>query len=481
MTCCELAAVSAGIADQLLDRGVKPGDRVVTLFDKSFANVAAMFGVWNSGGVVVNLNSKLPPSMLRSVIADCDPRMVLASESLAGLLRSSETPIDLRGVLIIDESLNPRSARSTPDFKPAMSGGDLATVIYTSGSTGRQKGVMLSHASLLHHVEAVTAYLHNTANDRLVSVLPFYFGYGLSQLLTAVGVGASLSLIDSFVYPQQVLDVLEGHRITGMAGVPSHFQMLLAHGNLHQRDFSALRYITISGSSASADLVGALRSALPATKIFLMFGQTESCIRSCYLPPEEIDRRPTSIGRAIPGVQVLVLDEEGNEIAADGVGELVCRGPNVMLGYWNDPELSARVLRSLPGSNELALFTGDLVRRDAEGFLYFLGRKDEMIKSGAHRIFPMEIELVLQHAPGVREVAVVGADDPSLGQVVIAHVVLNHGAAMDQRALLEHCRRDLPAYMVPRRVVFHESLPRTATGKIRKMELSSPPQGTPAK
>jgi acyl-coenzyme A synthetase/AMP-(fatty) acid ligase len=217
-----------------------------------------------------------------------------------------------------------------------------------------------------------------------------------------------------------------------------------------------------------------LRRALPHVQIYLMFGQTESCIRSCYLPPEQIDHRPTSIGRAIDGVQVMVLDEDGQDVPPDGVGELVCRGPNVMMGYWNDPQLSDQALRTLPGSSDRALFTGDLVRRDAEGFLYFLGRKDEMIKSGAHRVFPLEVENALVHAPGVREAAVVGVHDAALGQTIVAHIVATNRSDIDPRALLEHCRRVLPAYMVPRRVVFHPELPRTASGKIRKMDLVDP-------
>jgi acyl-CoA synthetase (AMP-forming)/AMP-acid ligase II len=280
----ELASSSADVAFQLRAAGVEPGDRVVTVFEKSFANIIAMFGVWAVGGVVVNLNSKLPANMLQSVIADCDPRCVLAGESLEQAFQEI-APSKRPKIIVISDERQSRSVMAHDRTECARVQSDLATIVYTSGSTGRQKGVMLSHANLLHHVRTVSGYLHNTAHDRLISVLPLYFGYGLSQLLTAVGVGASLSLVESFVYPQQVLDVMEQHRITGMAGVPAHFQMLLSHGSLGSRDLSPLRYITISGSVSPGALVVELRRALPHVQIYLMFGQTESCIRSCYLPP----------------------------------------------------------------------------------------------------------------------------------------------------------------------------------------------------
>jgi amino acid adenylation domain-containing protein len=488
----ELAESANSIAAWLLERGLSPGDRVATIFEKSIANCAAILGVWRAGGVLVNLNDRMPPAMLGAILADCEPVFVLGST--VALRRLFETnraiPPSVRGVAALDAQPAPAADRALaverlPWREPTGSAArsnrgstDLCTIMYTSGSTGRQKGVMWSHRNLVDHVTSVTTYLKNTAHDRLISVLPLYFGYGLSQLITSVGVGASLSLVPSFTYPNEVVEVLSHDRITGMAGVPSHFQMLLEHSDLASAGLSALRYITLSGSKSPPSLVRRLGQALPHVQIYLMFGQTESTIRSCYLDPGEVDRRPESIGKAIPNVEVLVVDEFGRRVADGEVGELVCRGTNVMLGYWNDPALTAKVLRPDPQpqaghAGDKVLFTGDLVRADRDGFLYFVGRRDEMIKVGAHRVFPAEVEAVLADCPGVIEAAVVAEPDAMLGAVVAAHVVAAGALRGDARAILAFCRKRLPDYMIPRRVYFHEALPKTATGKVLKGRLRS--------
>ncbi len=486
----QLAAAADAVAAWLVQNGLKPGERVATLFEKSIANVAAMYGVWRAGGVLVNLNDKLPTIMLALVLRDCRPRFLLgASKSLKHIVATNETlPPTLEAFVTLDEalteSIHPRiktkflNWRSEARFAAATprADHDLSTIIYTSGSTGRQKGVMWSHRNLVHHVNGVTTYLNNTADDRLISVLPLYFGYGLSQLLTSVGVGACLSLAPSFTYPNEIVDVLERDKITGLAGVPAHFEMLLGMTELASRDLRTLRYFTISGARSSETLVGRLRKAFPNVRLYLMFGQTESTIRISYLDPIEVDHRPTSIGKPMPQVQVFVLDEHGR-LAPDGeVGELVCQGANVMLGYWDDPELTARVLRPHPlpewaRDGEAVLYTGDMARRDAEGFLYFMGRKDEMIKVGAHRVFPAEVAAVLAECEGVVEVAVTADPDTVLGEVVVAHVVMKTGGDQAPRPLLAYCRSRLPDYMIPRRIYFHDELPKTATGKIRIADL----------
>lgn len=486
----QLAAAAEAVAAWLLKNGLEPGERVATLFEKSISNVAALYGVWRAGGVLVNLNDKLPTIMLALVLRDCRPRFLLgSSKSLRQIVATSETlPRTLEAFVTLDETLpesthprirmesliwrsEARLATATP-----RTDDELCTIIYTSGSTGRQKGVMWSHRNLVHHVKGVTTYLHNTADDRLISVLPLYFGYGLSQLLTSVGVGACLSLAPSFTYPNEIVDVLERHKITGLAGVPAHFEMLLGMTDLALRDLRTLRYFTISGARSSETLVGRLRKAFPHVRLYLMFGQTESTIRITYLDPIEVDRRPTSIGKPMPEVQVFVIDERGRPVPDGEVGELVCQGANVMLGYWDDPELTARVLRPHPLSQcgragETVLYTGDMARRDAEGFLYFMGRKDEMIKVGAHRVFPAEVAAVLAECDGVVEVAVTAEPDTMLGEVVVAHVVMRDGSSSSARPLLSYCRSRLPDYMIPRRIYFHDELPKTATGKIRIAEL----------
>lgn len=486
----QLAAAAESVAAWLLQNGLEPGERVATLFEKSIANVAAMYGVWRAGGVLVNLNDKLPTIMLALVLRDCRPRFLLgSSKSLRHIVSTNESlPPTLEAFVTLEgappESTHPRIKSKTLNWRgearfaaaTPRTNDDLCTIIYTSGSTGRQKGVMWSHRNLVHHVKGVTTYLNNTADDRLISVLPLYFGYGLSQLLTSVGAGACLSLAPSFTYPNEIVDVLERNKITGLAGVPAHFEMLLGMTDLASRDLKTLRYFTISGARSSETLVGRLRKVFPNVRLYLMFGQTESTIRISFLDPMEVDRRPTSIGKPMPEVQVFVLDEHGHPVPDGEVGELVCQGANVMLGYWDDPELTARVVRPHPLSErardgEKVLYTGDMVRRDAEGFLYFMGRKDEMIKVGAHRVFPAEVGAVLAECDSVVEVAVTAEPDTVLGEVVVAHVVMRTGDVQAARPLLAYCRSRLPDYMIPRRIYFHDDLPKTATGKIRIADL----------
>jgi len=499
-TYAQLGEAANAFAWHLLSQGLSPGDRVVTLFEKSPANVAAVFGVWQAGGVLVNLNHRLPAGMIRRIMEDCQAGFLVADVPSLGALFQDDNPPppSLRSLLVADgpggdgripgavaaERLDWRRARPAVP-PPSRISIDLSTIIYTSGSTGRQKGVMLSHLSLVDHVASVTAYLKNVPEDRLISVLPLYFGYGLSQLLTAVGVGASLSLVSSFTFPNEVVDVLERDRITGLAGVPSHFRMLLNYSDLRRRDLSSLRYFTLSGARSPVSLVRQLRRTFPEVAIYLMFGQTESTIRISYLDPAEVDARPSSIGKPMPNVQVYVLGDDGREVGVGEVGELVCRGTNVMMGYWGDPELTVSALRDHPfpeigPASEKVLYTGDLVRRDAQGFLYFVGRKDEMIKSGAHRIFPSEVEFALQEIEGVGEVAVVAERDETLGEVVVAYVVTRPQVNSDPRAFLQQCRQRLPAYMVPRRVYFRDALPKTATGKILKAQITGQDPRAPA-
>jgi acyl-CoA synthetase (AMP-forming)/AMP-acid ligase II len=348
---------------------------------------------------------------------------------------------------------------------------DLAAILYTSGSTGKAKGVMLSHANLMAGSSIVSAYLGITEADRILAVLPFSFDAGLNQLMTAFQQGGTL-VLTTFVFAMEIVEALLKERITALAGVPTVWSML-AHpsSTLERHAFPHLRYITNTGGAMPQGVLAKLRNALPTTKIFLMYGLTEA-FRSTYLPPEELDRLPTSIGKAIPNTEILVVNDQGRPCRPGEVGELVHRGPTVSMGYWGQPDLTARVLKPHPfvpsalPEGEKVCYSGDLVRMDEEGFLYFVGRRDNMIKSSGFRISPTEVEEVLFQSGRVREAAVIGVPDDVLGQTIKAFVAPPDGESLDPAALLDFCAEKMPRYMVPKAVAICNALPKTPTGKI---------------
>jgi acyl-CoA ligase (AMP-forming) (exosortase A-associated) len=348
---------------------------------------------------------------------------------------------------------------------------DLAAILYTSGSTGKPKGVMLSHAQIMAGASIVSTYLGISEADRILAVLPFSFDAGLNQLTTAFQQGGTLVLI-KFVFAREVVDALRRERITGLAGVPTFWSLLTQPSStLDRHQLPDLRYITNTGGAMPQSVLAILRRRLPTTRIFLMYGLTEA-FRSTYLPPEELDRRPTSMGKAIPDTEILVVHESGRLCEPGEVGELVHRGPTVSMGYWGRPDLTAEVLRPHPllppelGDTERVAYSGDLVKMDEDGFLYFVGRRDNMIKSSGFRISPTEVEEALMQSGLLREAAVIGVPDPVLGQVIKAFVVAREGMAVDADAVRTACATQLPAYMVPRTIEMLDGLPKTTSGKV---------------
>ena len=480
--CCtyrELASAVTAVADLLLVQGLRPGERVAVYMEKRIENVAAMFGASAAGCVFVPVNPLLKPDQVAYILADCSVRLLVTTpERLAQLAPVLAACPALQTVLVTEGALT-----STPDLPvldwaalQAPSAGhlphrridtDMAAILYTSGSTGAPKGVVLSHRNMVAGAASVADYLGMTASDRLLAVLPLSFDYGLSQLTTAFLRGASVVLMN-YLFPKDIVAAVREHRITGLAAVPP---LWIALARLAWPADTSLRFITNSGGAMPVVTVEALQQALPHTAIFLMYGLTEA-FRSTYLPPAEVARRPGSIGRAIPNAEVLVVRPDGTLCDADEPGELVHRGALVALGYWNDAARTALRFRPAPGQDpalplpEMAVWSGDTVRRDADGFLYFVGRSDEMIKVSGYRISPTEVESVL-HASGlVSEVAVFGVDDATLGQAIVAVAVADPGL-VDRAALLAECKRRLPAYMVPAQIVLRtEALPRNPNGKI---------------
>jgi acyl-CoA synthetase (AMP-forming)/AMP-acid ligase II len=349
---------------------------------------------------------------------------------------------------------------------------DLATIIYTSGTTGDPKGVMLTHLNVVSAATSITTYLENREDDIIINVLPLSFDYGLYQVLMASKFGGTVVLEKSFTFPYKVIEKMVQERVTGFPGVPTIFAILLGFKDLGKFDLSRLRYISNTAAFLPASYIERLRDMFPHTKIYSMYGLTE-CKRVSYLPPEGIDHRPNSVGRAIPNEEVWIVDENGNRVGSGVIGELVVRGSNVMCGYWGLPEETSRVLKPGKYPGETVLYTGDLFKMDDEGFLYFVGRKDDMIKSRGERISPKEIERCICALHGVAEAAVIGVHDDLLGQAIKAFLVCNDGPVLDEKDILIHCRENLEDFMIPKYIQFIKILPKTPNGKIDKLALKS--------
>lgn len=463
-TYADLLAAARRCARLCRDRGLARGDRVAIVLPKSLEECWAIFGIAMAGGVFVPVNALLKPAQVRHIVADCGARIVLTlGENVAALDEAFDgLAVDVIAVDTLPEGLSADLPQS------GGIGEDLAAILYTSGSTGRPKGVMLSHRNLLAGARIVRTYLGITEDERILSVLPFSFDYGLNQLLTAVEQRARIVLL-TFQFGADIVKAIVEHGITGLAGVPTIWAILTrATPMLAKTPLPTLRYITNSGGAVPSETVARLREKLPGTKIFLMYGLTEA-FRSTYLPPEEVERRPTSIGKAIPECEMLVVTADGRRAAPGEPGILVHRGPTVSLGYWNRPDATAEVLRPHPfrpatEGGEIVCFSGDLVTEDAEGFLYFVARNDAMIKSSGHRISPTEVEECLMAMGHFQQVAVIGLPDPFAGQKV--HAVAVALGPVDGAAVLQAAAAELPPYMVPRELELVERLPVTPNGKV---------------
>jgi len=363
---------------------------------------------------------------------------------------------------------------AAPATAPAAPGinVDLAMIVYTSGSTGFPKGVVMTHQNVVAAATSITTYVENTPDDIILSVLPLSFDYGLYQLLMSMKVGATLVLEKSFTFPAVVLQKLTREKITGFPLVPTIAAILLQMKDLAPGMYPNLRYITNTAAALPPAHIQRLQDLFPTTRIFSMYGLTE-CKRCTYLPPEQLKVRPSSVGVAIPGTEAYVVDDRGERVAPGVVGELVIRGAHVMKEYWENPEATNRMLRPGPFPWEKVLYTGDLFRTDEEGYLYFVGRKDDIIKSRGEKVSPKEVENVLYALGGVREAAVIGVPDPILGSAIKAVLVVDPEAKLSDRDVVAHCAKNLEDYMVPKLVEFRSELPKTDTGKIRRSEVQA--------
>lgn len=473
--------------------GLARGERVAVYLEKRFEAVVASFGTTAAGGVFVPLNPLLKPDQVAYILRDCGVRVLVSTPERHAALGAalSECP-ELRHVVLVGHrpEVEPAGGYTLTDWHILLQSaqhpghrlidGDVAAILYTSGSTGKPKGVVLSHRNMVVGGKSVASYLENGPQDALLAALPLSFDAGFSQLTTGFHAGARVVLLN-YLMPRDVLKALEQERITGLTAVPPLYIQLTRlawPAGIGEH----LRYFANTGGRLPRDTLAALRARLPRTKAFLMYGLTEA-FRSTYLPPEEIDRRPDSIGKAIPNAEILVLREDGSPCAPEEPGELVHRGALVALGYWNDPEKTAERFRPLPASlagrdsglviPELAVYSGDTVRADADGFLYFIGRRDEMIKTSGYRVSPTEVEEVLYATGRVGECAAFGIEHDSLGQAIQVIATSPDGGDADVAALLAECRKRMPAYMVPHGIAMCPGpLPRNPNGKIDRKKLA---------
>ena len=480
----EVALRVAGLANGLNNAAIGSSERVGIYLEPSIAQVISIFGVSEAGAVFVPINAVLLRDQVTHIIRDCGMKGLITTHTkLASILDSLPEMPTLEFIVLIDGELPANLPCRVYRFEdlcstqPASSrrqeriSKDLAAVLYTSGSTGRPKGVMLSHANIMAGATIVSTYLEITEQERILAILPFSFDAGLNQLMSAFLQGSALILM-TFTFAREIVQMLLRERVTGLAGVPTLWSLLAQPSStLSKQTLRDLRYITNTGGAMPQTILKTLRQTLTTTKIFLMYGLTEA-FRSTYLPPEELDRRPTSMGRAIPDTEILVLREDGSQCTPGEIGELVHRGPTVSMGYWGRPDDTARVLRPNPllapelGDCERVCYSGDLVKMDEGGFLYFVGRRDTMIKSSGFRVSPTEVEDALFKTGKIRSAAVIGVPDDLLGQAIKAFVVPRDGEQIDQAQLISQCAERLPRYMLPKSIEVLDELPKTSSGKV---------------
>ena len=465
------------LAHALLDSGLQRGDRVAIFLPNGSEAVVSVFGVLRAGGAFVMVNPSTKQEKLAYVLNDCGATKMIsagrpAPDAPGGAFAAQCAPVK-DGMA---------AAGPTFDLGPGLRGYpagapprmcidiDLAAIIYTSGSTGRPKGVAVSHLNMISAANSVVEYLENVQDDVILNVLPMSFGYGLYQVLMAAKVGGTVVLEQSFAFPYRVVQHIEEEGVTGVPGVPTVFAILLQLRDLKPGSFDSVRYVTNAGAALPPAHIPRLQQLFRKARIYSMYGITE-CKRVSYLPPDQLAVRPASVGRGMPNQDVFVVDASGNPVAPGEVGELVVRGSHVMMGYWNQPELTGRVLRPGRYPWERVLYTGDLFTVDAEGYLYFVSRKDDIIKSRGEKVSPCEVELAIYELPDVQEAAVIGVPDAVLGEAVKAVVVPAEGAELTETDILRQCARRLENFAVPSVVEFRTSLPRTSSGKISRSAL----------
>ncbi|HYD31439.1 MAG TPA: AMP-binding protein [Azospirillaceae bacterium] len=478
----EIDRASDAVACALQADGVARGDRVALALENSAEFVIAVWGILKAGAVFVPVNPTTKADKLAYILNDCGVKALVAQASLArqalpalDIARSvtavlwvgDGVPDDAPGIAWDEVLAGPR--RNPTD--PGVIDLDLCAIIYTSGSTGRPKGVMLTHRNMINTAWSISTYLGNVAEDVVICLMPLSFDYGLYQVVTGARVGFTVVLEKSFAYPFDTIQTMARHRVTGLPGVPTIFATLLQMEAFEKADLSSLRYISNTAAAFPPAHIRRLRQLQPHATVFSMYGLTE-CTRVAYLDPARLDDKITSVGKAIPNSETWIVDEVGNRVGPGEVGELVIRGSNVMRGYWGKPDESARRLKDGPFPGEKVLYSGDLFWADAEGFLHFVARKDDVFKCKGEKVSPKEIENVLYELDSVAEACIVGVPDNIDGTAIKAYVVPRQGSNLTEAMVRQHCRARLESYLVPKFVEISGVLPKTESGKIKRTALA---------
>lgn len=483
----ELDARSNALANCLVSAGVMRGDRVVVFADNTVETVVSFWAVLKANAVVSIVNPLTKSDKLSYLLQDCRPSALITDAHIHSVFAEPARDCSHLRCVIVSGNIDEAKLAALPHARrwdDALAAGDrlappkracididLAAIIYTSGSTGDPKGVMLTHRNMLTACTSIASYLELLEDEVILGVLPLAFDYGLYQMIMAFRTGARLVLERSFTFPAQILNLMVEEGVTGFPGVPTIYSILAELKSLKDYDLSKIRYVTNTAAALPVKHILMLRDIFPTARIYSMYGLTE-CKRCTYLPPKDIDRKPSSVGIAIPNTEMWIVDENGEKVGPDIVGQLVIRGATVMKGYWEKPEATAKKLKPGPLPGEQVLYTGDYCKMDGEGYLYFVGRMDDIIKSRGEKVAPKEVENMIMNIPGVKEVAVIGVPDDILGQAVKAFIVLEEGVAMNEKQLQKECQSRLENFMVPKYFVEVGSLPKTDTGKIKKTGLS---------
>ncbi len=487
----ELAEQALSFAGALLECGMSRGERVAVYTGNAWECAAAIYGTLAAGGAFVVINEQTKAPKLSQILQDSGAAFLVvdtALESRAATALSKGHPV--RAVFLSGRrqhdgvafeatgaavrSFTTAIERSfAPRRLPVVNPLDLAALIYTSGSTGEPKGVMMSHQSMLFAAESIAEYLRMGEDERIINFLPLSFDYGLYQLLMTIRLGATLVLERSFTFPSSIIRAVKEHAVTVFPGVPTVYTILVSLFRKKPFSLPTVERITNTAAALSDHLIPELRQIFPKALVFKMYGLTE-CKRVSYLEPEDLDRKPGSVGKAIPGTEMFLLSEHGTPVPPGEVGILHVRGPHVMLGYWNKPERTAEMLRPGRYPYERVLCTGDWFQMDDEGYFYFHGRRDDIIKSRGEKVSPVEVENTIRRMPEVEDVAVVGVPDTVLGEAVAAFMVKRPSASLTARQVQRHCAEHLEGFMVPSRIVFLEELPKTESGKVKKTGLVVP-------
>ena len=474
---------SLRLARGLQELGVGRGDRVAIYMDNSAGCATAIYATLLAGGVFVVVNPQTKEDKLLYVLDDCEApvlltegsltRTALAAASSAASVKAvvaDSAPEGVDGALVFDDVVS--SSEPEPHARGTIPL-DLSALIYTSGSTGFPKGVMMTHQSMVFAAGSIAQYLRLGPDERILGLLPLAFDYGLYQLLMNVLRGGTLLLERSFAFPAQIVKRVQEEEATVFPGVPTVYATLLSMRRSMEFELPSVRRVTNTAAALPSTFHGELARIFPNALIFAMYGLTE-CKRVSYLEPELLAEKPTSVGRAIPGTETMVLRQDGTHVEPGETGVLYVRGPHVMVGYWNKPEQTAEMIVDGPFPGERMLCAQDHFTVDEDGFLYFVGRSDDIIKTRGEKVSPIEVENAIFDIEGVKEAAVIGVADEVLGEAIRAFVVLDEGATLTEPEIIAACRTRLENFMVPQGVEFRDSLPTTATGKVRRKSLKEP-------